>query len=138
MKTICILLSAIALAIAKGVYAKELKIEIKGVRNGRGNILVMATTEKTHEPVFGMTEAKKGSVVVTLRGLDGERADIRVFHDEDGDYRMKTGENGPEEAYASCNCNLTQETNATEAALRYPAAEQKAFRPEQSEEEPYR
>lgn len=135
MKTIYILLTAIVLATAEGISAKELKIEIKGVRNNCGNILVMATTEKTQEPVFGMTEAKTGSVVVTLRGLDGERADIRVIHDQNGDYRMKTGENGPEEAYASCKCILTQETNTTEAALRYPAAEQKAFRPDRSEEE---
>ena len=46
-----------------------------------------------------------------------------LIHDEDGDYKMKTGERGPAEGYAAKKCTLPAERNAVTIRLRYPAAE---------------
>lgn len=40
-------------------------------------------------------EAKKGSVAVTLTASRPTQAEVSLFHDEDGDYQMKTGDRGP-------------------------------------------
>ena len=64
-----------------------------------------------------------GEVVVTLEGIDAETAEVSLLHDEDGDYKMKTGERGPAEGYAAKKCTLPAERNAVTIRLRYPAAE---------------
>ena len=46
-----------------------------------------------------------------------------LIHDEDGDYKMKTGERGPAEGYAAKKRALPAERNAVTIRLRYPAAE---------------
>ena len=67
--------------------------------------------------------AKRGEVVVTLEGIDAETAEVSLLHDEDGDYKMKTGERGPAEGYAAKKRALPAERNAVTIRLRYPAAE---------------
>ena len=49
-----------------------------------------------------MSPAKRGEVVVTREGSDAETAEVSLLHDEDGDYKMKTGERGPAEGYEMC------------------------------------
>lgn len=123
MKT-SILCAALVLA-ATAATAKTLEITVENVRNDRGNILVMANIPGQEKPVFGMASAKEGMVTVRLEGIEGDEALISLFHDEDGDYKMKMGERGPEEGYAASNCQLPAPENRTTAELHYPAADRK-------------
>ena len=54
-----------------------------------------------HRTCTCMSPAKRGEVVATLEGIDAETAEVSLLHDEDGDYKMKTGERGPAEGYAA-------------------------------------
>lgn len=45
-----------------------------------------------NSPYTAWSPAKRGEVVVTLEGIDAETAEVSLLHDEDGDYKMKTGD----------------------------------------------
>lgn len=124
MKTL-FLCAALALA-ATNITAKTLEINVENVRNDKGSILVMANIPGQDKPVYGMAPAKEGTVTVRLEGIDGNSAQVSLFHDEDGDYKMKMGERGPEEGYAASTCELPAVENRTSAELHYPAAKEKA------------
>ena len=122
MKTLLATLAALVLGTA-ATTAKTLEITVEDIRSDKGQILVMATVAGQEQPVYGKAEAKKGSVAVTLTGLGADAAELSLFHDEDGDYKMKTGERGPAEGYAAKKRALPAERNAVTIRLRYPAAE---------------
>lgn len=118
MKTTLILL---LLALATVASAKPLKVTIPNVRSDKGTLLVMATADGSDKPVYGMTEAKTGAVELTLDMPDTDTAQVSIIHDQDGDYQMKMGAQGPEEGYARKQCTCTGETPEVEIALTYPA-----------------
>ena len=89
----------------------------------KGNILVMAKVAGQEQPVYGMAAARAGKVVVTLEGIEADAAELSLFHDEDGDYKMKMGERGPAEGYATRKCKLPAEHNTATLKLYYPATE---------------
>lgn len=123
MKTLHLLLTA-GLALASlAASAKTLEVTVADIRNDKGAILVMAKVAGQEQPVYGMAAAKVGKVVVTLEGLDADVAEVSLFHDEDGDYKMKTGERGPVEGYAMKKCKLPEDRNAATLRLYYPATE---------------
>lgn len=122
MKTIIATLAALTLGLS-AAQAKTLEITVDGIRNDRGNILVMAQAAGQEKPVYGMAAARKGAVTVTLAGIDAASVEVSLFHDEDGDYRMKTGDRGPLEGYATRTCKLPAEKNAAKALLYYPDSE---------------
>lgn len=80
---------------------QTLEITVTDIRSDKGNVLAMAKVAGREQPVYGMSPAKRGEVVVTLEGIDAETAEVSLLHDEDGDYKMKTGERGPAEGYAA-------------------------------------
>lgn len=121
MKALFVTLTALALGAA--ATAKTLEIKIEEVRSDRGSILVMARVASQEQPVYGKADAKKGSVTVTLTGLEADAAEVSLFHDEDGDYQMKMGDRGPLEGYAAKKCKLPEETNSVKLRLYYPAVE---------------
>ena len=104
-------------------YTHLLEITVTDIRSDKGNVLAMAKVAGHEQPVYGMSPAKRGEVVVTLEGIDAETAEVSLLHDEDGDYKMKTGERGPAEGYAAKKRALPAERNAVTIRLRYPAAE---------------
>ena len=103
--------------------AKTLEITVTDIRSDKGNVLAMAKVAGREQPVYGMSPAKRGEIVVTLEGIDAETAEVSLLHDEDGDYKMKTDERGPAEGYAAKKCTLPAERNTVTIRLRYPAAE---------------
>ena len=122
MKTLLAMLAALALGSAAAT-AKTLEITVEDVRSDKGQILVMAAAAGQEQPVYGKADAKKGSVVVTLTGLEADTVEVSLVHDEDGDFKMKTGSRGPQEGYAARKCKLPADTNAAKLRLYYPAPE---------------
>lgn len=51
------------------------------------------------------------------------RPSFQLFHDEDGDYKLKMGDRGPAEGYATRKCKLPAEHNTATLKLYYPATE---------------
>ena len=121
MKTLFVTLAALVLGTA--VTARTLEITVEDVRSDKGQILVMASVAGQEQPVYGKADTKKGSVVVTLTGLEADAVEVSLFHDEDGDFKMKMGDRGPLEGYAAKKCKLTADANAAKLRLYYPAAE---------------
>ena len=122
MKTLFATLAALVLGTAAAT-AKTLEITVEDVRSDKGQILVMASVAGQEQPVYGKADAKKGSVVVTLTGLEADAVEVSLFHDEDGDFKMKMGDRGPLEGYAAKKCKLPADANAAKLRLYYPAAE---------------
>lgn len=122
MKTLLVMLAALALGSAAAT-AKTLEITVEDIRSDKGQILVMGAAAGQEQPIYGKADAKKGSVVVTLTGLEADTVEVSLFHDEDGDFKMKTGSRGPQEGYAARKCKLPADTNAAKLRLYYPAPE---------------
>ena len=130
MKAWKLVLTVIFALASVAAAAKTLEITVTDIRSDKGNVLTKASSVRGrakaagHEqPVYAMSPAKRGEVVVTLEGIDAETAEVSLLHDEDGDYKMKTGERGPAEGYAAKKRALPAERNAVTIRLRYPAAE---------------
>lgn len=123
MKTLHLLLTAVFALASIAAAAKTLEITAADIRSDKGSILVMAKIAGQEQPVYGMSPAKSGKVVITLEGIDADAAEVSLFHDEDGDYKMKMGERGPAEGYAAKKCKLPAERNAVTMKLYYPAEE---------------
>lgn len=115
-------LLAVGFALASmAASAKTLEVTVSDIRSDKGSILVMAKAAGKEQPVYGMAAAKTGKVAVTLEGIDAETAEVSLFHDEDGDYKMKMGERGPAEGYATQKCRLAAERNTVTMKLCYPS-----------------
>lgn len=121
MKTLQLLLAAGFALASVAASAKTLEVTVSDIRNDKGSILVMAKVAGQEQPVYGMAAAKTGKVAVTLEGIDAETTEVSLFHDEDGDYKMKMGERGPVEGYATKKCKLPAERNAVTMKLYYPS-----------------
>ena len=123
MKAWKLVLTVVFALASVAAAAKTLEITVTDIRSDKGNVLAMAKVAGREQPVYGMSPAKRGEVVVTLEGIDAETAEVSLLHDEDGDYKMKTGERGPAEGYAAKKCTLPAERNTVTIRLCYPAAE---------------
>ncbi|WP_295937121.1 DUF2141 domain-containing protein [uncultured Alistipes sp.] len=123
MKTLHFLFTTAFALTAMAAQAKTLEITVSDIRNDKGSILVMAKVSGQEQPVYSKAEAKAGKIVVRLEGIDAEVAEVSLFHDEDGDYKMKMGDRGPAEGYATKKCKLPEEHNAVTMKLYYPAEE---------------
>lgn len=111
------------LSAAYGLQAGPLHLTVTGIRSDKGNILVMARAEGREEPLYALVPAARGSVEVLLEGIDSGTVEIRLFHDEDGDNRLKMGQRGPEEGYATKRSKLGSDHNAVRLSLYYPLPE---------------
>ena len=109
MKAWKLVLTVIFALASVAAAAKTLEITVTDIRSDKGNVLAMAKVAGHEQPVYGMSPAKT--------------AEVSLLHDEDGDYKMKTGERGPAEGYAAKKRALPAERNAVTIRLRYPAAE---------------
>lgn len=82
------------LLFAANAQSRSIQVEVKGVRNANGKILVMAQLDEASKPVYGLAEARKGSVSVTLENMSDEKYLISVFHDENGNWQLDMNEKG--------------------------------------------
>jgi uncharacterized protein (DUF2141 family) len=121
MKALQFVLPAILLvSVSFAVSAKTIEITVRGVRSDRGNVLVRAVVAGVDEPVQAAVPAAEGEVAVTLEGVEGESAEISLFHDENGNYQLEMGDRGPTEGYALKKCKLTSETTSVAVNIFYP------------------
>lgn len=82
----------------------NITVEVKKIRNKRGNILVMAQINENSEPIYGFAEITGHTVEVTLKGTGAQEYVISVFHDENGNWKLDTDERGiPIEGFARKN-----------------------------------
>ena len=112
MKAWKLVLTVVFALASVAAAAKTLEITVTDIRSDKGNVLAMAKVAGREQPVYGMSPAKRGEVVVTLEGIDAETAEVSLLH-----------ERGPAEGYAAKKCTLPAERNAVTIRLRYPAAE---------------
>lgn len=81
--------------------AQDVKVEVRGIRSEKGNIMVMAQKDSESEPVYAMATAVKDTVMVVLKNVPGDKFLVSLFHDENGNWKLDTNEQGiPIEGYA--------------------------------------
>lgn len=114
-----LILLAAATVAAAAVSAKTLEITVPNLRSDKGSLLVMATSPGAEQPVYGKAPAQAGAVTVTLV-IAGDAAEVSLFHDENGNYRMDMSDRGPTEGYAAKKCKLDGEHTAVKMNLFYP------------------
>ncbi len=100
--------------------SKLIIIKVDNVLNDKGKILVMAKIPGVADPVYGMTAAKKGEVIIELKNVKGDSAEISLFHDQNGNYKMDMGERGPAEGYVTKKCKLKEPTTQLKVSIYYP------------------
>lgn len=103
--------------------AKKIRVEIANVRSDKGNVLVMLQQGKESKPLYGMTKASSGKVVVDVDQVEWDHFDLSIFHDENGNMKMDYGNKGPVEGYALKSCKLKDAEEAIKVSLFYPAEE---------------
>ena len=89
MKRLIIVLFAIASLAATAEAQSNITLKVKGVRSNNGMIMVMGETGKENPPVYAMVKAQKGDVTVVLSNVKGEKVNISLFHDENGDSQLE-------------------------------------------------
>lgn len=81
--------------------AQDVKVEVRGIRSDKGSIMVMAQKDSESEPVYAMATAVKDTVTVILKNVPGDKFLVSLFHDENGNWKLDTDEQGiPIEGYA--------------------------------------
>lgn len=90
----CTYIIGIVVLGAMGVQAQthDVEVKIKGIRSETGNILIMALTDKESQPIYGSAKAKRGQVMITLKGLTDEKYMLSAFHDENSNWELDMDE----------------------------------------------
>lgn len=103
-------------------FAQEVKVEVRGIRNTKGNIMVMAQANSESKPVYAMTAAVKDTVTVILKDVAWKEFLVSLFHDENGNWELDKNEQGiPVEGYAREKFKKEQEApSAVKVKLYYP------------------
>lgn len=125
MKRLLIVLFAIASLAATAEAQSNITLKVKGVRSDNGMIMVMGETGKENPPVYAMVKAQKGDVTVELSNVKGEKVNISLFHDENGDSQLERNAFGqPTEGYALKTVKLEEGKEAAcEMTVYYPSSE---------------
>lgn len=106
----------------KSDSTNSVTIKINNVRRGKGKILAMANVPGQKEPVYQMADAREGEVTLELKGISGNSAEISLFHDENGNFKMDMGERGPVEGYATKKWKFKESAPEVKVTLYYPDA----------------
>ena len=104
------------------LFAQDVKVDIRGIRNDKGSILIMAQAGKDSKPIYNQEKANKGNISITLKAIPWKEFTISVFHDENGNWQMDMNEQGmPAEGKKKKNCQLQQDTTTNvKIKLFYP------------------
>lgn len=102
----------------------NITVEVKNIRNEKGNILVMMQVNENSEPIYGWVKITGHTVEVTLKGTGAQEYVISVFHDENGNWKLDTDERGiPIEGFAR-KIYQTDSHEACRLKLYYPKDEE--------------
>lgn len=106
--------------IALTASAAEVALTVKGIRSRSGQILVMVSSESLDEPIYAAAAVCGERAEIRLDLPDDKPSDIRVFHDHDGDFKMRTGSNGaPLDGVAVTRYNPAKGKTAISVSLYY-------------------
>ena len=107
------------------VSAQEVKVEIRGIRSAKGNIMVMAQADSESKPVYAMVPAVKDTVTVTLKDIPWKEFLVSLYHDEDANWELDMNDKGiPVEGYAREKFKKEQDAPATvKVKIYYPVNE---------------
>ena len=123
MKRIVMLLFVV-IGIQITAWSQKITIEVRGVRNVNGNIMVMIQADEQSKPLYGMAKASQGKVMVTIENAPLKTFLLSAFHDENGDWKMRTDEKGmPTEGYVREKCQLKDVDATVKVKLYYPIVE---------------
>lgn len=99
-----------ALAIAGNAKAGDLTIQLDGVQNTNGNLMIAVYQgaegflKQDHAIAATILNAARGGRAITLRGLPAGDYAAAIFHDADGDGKMNTNLIGiPTEGFGFSN-----------------------------------
>ena len=120
MKTILLSLAIICANIATS--KEEITLNIKGIKNNDGNILVMASSKSLENPIMKLEKATKDGVEIKIVIPDNvEELGLSIMHDENSNYKMDTTEQGvPMEGYALKKININEDSSEYTIRLTYP------------------
>ena len=106
-------------------FAQEVKVEVRGIRSAKGNILVMAQADQESKPVYAMIAAAKDTVTVILKDVPWKEFQILLFHDENGNWELDKNDQGiPVEGYAREKCKKERDAPViVKTKLYYPVKE---------------
>lgn len=102
------------------VNAKTVIVTLDNIRNNKGKILVMASLPGVKEPLYQMVEAQEGPVTIELKNINSDTAELSLFHDENGNFKMDMGNRGPIEGYVTKKCKLLDENTKIKLRIFYP------------------
>lgn len=113
-------LALILMFTALSAAAREVTLTVKGIRSDEGQILVMVESESSDAPSYASTKACRGKVCLTLSLPDDTPCDIKLFHDGDGDFKMRTDAHGaPIDGVAVVRYNPTKGKTHIDVSLYY-------------------
>ena len=120
MKTILLSLAIICANIATS--KEEITLNIKGINNNDGNILVMASSKSLKNPIMKLEKATKDGVEIKIVIPDNvEELEFSIMHDENSNYKMDMTEQGvPMEGYALKKININEDSSEYTIRLTYP------------------
>ncbi|MDE6140335.1 MAG: DUF2141 domain-containing protein [Alistipes sp.] len=106
--------------IALSASAHKVTLTVKGIRNDEGQILVMVDSKSFSEPLYAAAAARKGSIEITLDLPEDQPCDIRLFHDHDSDFKMRTDKRGaPRDGAAVTRYNPAKGKSRIAVSLYY-------------------
>lgn len=105
-----------------GVCAQDVTVEVRGIRNAKGSILVMAQKDEVSKPVYAMIKATERTAIVVLKDVPWEKFTLSLFHDENENMDLDKDEQGrPLEGYVREKCKKESDKPATvKVELYYP------------------
>lgn len=106
MKTQLSIVAAVPFLLGAGAPSGELRVDLSGVRNARGTLLLCLTANATHFPDCGKDPAARTLSVpagragaVTFAGVTPGDYALAVMHDENGNAKLDTTMRIPREGF---------------------------------------
>ena len=121
-----VLIICLSVSSFMGMSAQKVRFEISGVRNNKGNILIMVRTQTNAAPVYSMSKANRGKVITEMDHIIKGDYELSVFHDENDNKQLDMGEQqAPIEGYARKKIHIMEQDSVTVVKMKlyYPVAE---------------
>ena len=112
--------------------AQTVNVEVAGIRNDNGNIMVMAQSKNvakgdtcSMKTIYAKAKAAKNSVMIQLNGVKTKDIILSVFHDENNNYQLDMDDqHRPVEGFARGSYHVNPITpTAIKIKLYYPVTE---------------
>lgn len=88
------MIAALLICFNAAAQTTELRLEVKGVKEAKGNILIaVKSCDDPQQTVFEMVPVtEKGTVICLLKNLPLGKVDLSLFHDLNENYQLDTDE----------------------------------------------